>query len=202
MDRWTWIVIGSSPLARESYAAAKARFSEAQVITCNRGLSVEPDPDFFFLSDQGACDLWSADGKKTANRNGKTKTITLRRDPQAMKMRKVDDFDLVVREGFPFEPFQMSGIWCVEFAIRFGRARRVVLCGMDGYRKELGVTDYFPGAHRIEDNEGKGLELTSKVVHPLSDRIARKYPTVHFLQIGAPCYEINLPNWEVALPSP
>ena len=202
MDRWTWIVVGSSPLAREAYAKAKVRYPEAPVITCNRGLVIEPNPDFFFLSDMVACDLWAADGKMAANRNGKTKTVTLRRDPQAMKMRKVDDFDLVVREGHPFEPFQMSGLWCVEFAIRFGLARRVVLCGMDGYRKELGVTDYFPGAHRIPENEGKGKELTPKVVCPLSDRIARKYPTVHFLQIGDPCYAIDLPNWEVVSPSP
>ena len=122
MDRfadWTWIVLGCSPLAREAYATARRDFPGAPVITCNRGLQIEPNPDFFFLSDQLACKLF-AEGGKTASKRGKTKRITLRRDPQAMKMRTVDDFEIVYREGYPFEPFQTSGIWCVEYAIRVG----------------------------------------------------------------------------------
>ena len=198
----SWIVLGSSPLAREAYATAKRLEQFAPVITCNRGLGIEPDPDFFFLSDCAACQLFSREGKSASKRNSKTKCVTLRRDPQAMKMRTVDDFDLVVREGHPFEPFQLSGLWCVEFAIRFGNASQVILCGMDGYNPAVGLGDYAPGLESVNLNAGAGKDLTPSVVVPLSARIAAKYPQVNFLQIGAPCYRINKPNWDVVSPSP
>jgi hypothetical protein len=197
----TVIVLGSSPLAREAYATARRLYYDARVVTCNRGLEIEPNPDFFFLSDAGACVRWSGDGKAAAKR-GKTKTVTLRRDAAAMKMRTVDDFDLVVREGHPFEPFQMSGLWCLEFAIRFCGAGRVLICGCDGYRPTIGVGDYFPGATQIAESEGKGLYLTAKVIDPLTSRIVAKYPEVSFCLVGQPCYEIRSPNWEVIEPSP
>lgn len=193
----TYIVLGSSPLAPVAYATARARWPEAPVITTNRGLAIEPNPDFFFLSDSRACDLWAEDGRRAAARNKRTKCVTLRRDAQAMKTRRVENFDLVVREGFPFEPFQMSGLWCVEFAVRVGCAREVVICGCDGYRKQLGVTDYFPGAFRIVANEGLGKDLTSKCVEPLSNRLALKYPEVSFILLGGPCYEVPQENWTV-----
>jgi len=198
---WTWIVLGCSPLAREAYATARRDFPGAPVITCNRGLQVEPDPDFFFLSDQVACKLF-AEGGKLASKRGKTKRITLRRDPQAMKMRTVDDFEIVYREGYPFEPFQTSGIWCVEYAIRVGLARRVVLCGMDGYRPGCPGQDYFPGAYHYEPNDGLQKDLTKTVVEPLTNRIAAKYPEIEFIQVGEPCYQVNSPNWHVVPPRP
>lgn len=191
-----WVVIGSSPLAKESYAYARQSWPGARTVTCNRGLAIEPDPDFFFLSDSAACVAFSAAGK-TAAKRGKTKTVTLRRDAQAMKMRTVDDFDLVVREGHPFEPFQLSGLWCLEFAIRFGGASLVLLCGMDGYRPAVGVTDYFAGAQRIGDAEGLGKDLVRTVIIPLTDRLAGKYPEVQFRCVGQPCYQIERPNWQV-----
>lgn len=197
----TWIVLGSSHLACEAYATARRICYDAQVVTCNRGLELEPDPDFYFLSDQVACQLWAPAGK-LASKRGRTKTVTLRRDAQAMKMRMVDDFDLVVREGHPYEPFQMSGLWCVEFAIRFGGATRVLICGCDGYRAGIGVDDYFPGASRIADVEGLGKNLTAKVVDPLTNRIVAKYPHVSFYCIGDPCYLVERPNWTVLSPSP
>jgi len=164
-------------------------------------LQVEPDPDFFFLSDQVACKLF-AEGGKLASKRGKTKRITLRRDPQAMKMRTVDDFEIVYREGYPFEPFQTSGIWCVEYAIRVGLARRVVLCGMDGYRPGCPGQDYFPGAYHYEPNDGLQKDLTKTVVEPLTNRIAAKYPEIEFIQVGEPCYQVNSPNWHVVPPRP
>lgn len=196
---WTWIILGCSPLVREAYAMARRDFPGAPVITTNRGLQIEPDPDFYFLSDQIACKLWWEDAR-AASKRGKTKRITLRRDPQAMKMRTVDDFELVYREGHPFEPFQSSGLWCVEFAIRVGLARRVVLCGMDGYRHGCDGQDYFDGAHYYEPNDGLQKDLTRTVVDPLSNKIAAKYPQVEFLQVGEPCFTVNLPNWRVVQP--
>lgn len=195
-----WIVLGSSPLAREAYAAARLRSPEAVVVTCNRGLGIEPNPDFFFLSDCKACELFSRQGKEAAKRNGKTKCVTLRRDPQAMKMRTVDDFDLVVREGHPFEPFQLSGLWCLEFAVRVGCASRVYLCGMDGYNPSVGLGDYATGLPNTDLNVGAGKDLTPSVIVPLANRLAAKYPSVSFIQIGAPCYRVNNPNWAVVSP--
>lgn len=195
----TWIVLGSSPAARDAYAHARRLGDGASVITCNRGLEIEPDPDFFFLSDTTACRLWSAAGKAAAKR-GKTKTVTLRRCAQEMKMRTVDDFDLVVRAGHPFEPFQLSGLWCAEFAIRFGRAERVLLCGLDGYTQAPGRMDYFPGAYEVAGREDLGSDLTPTVVAPATARLVEKYPGVSFLCLGHPCYQIELPNWAVCTP--
>lgn len=193
----SWIVIGSSPRVTLTYQEAKRARPDARTITCNRGLSIEANPDFFFLSDATACQLWSGDGK-AASKRGKTKTVTLRRDPAAMKMRTVDDFDVVIREGHPFEPFQLSGCWCVEFAIRFGAATEVVLCGMDGYNPSVGVNDYFAGGPPGRpENDGVAKDMTSRVVEPLLDRIVAKYPEVSFVCVGKPWYQINRPNWRV-----
>jgi hypothetical protein len=197
----TVIVLGSSRLAREAYATARRMAPEARVITCNRGLEIEAHPDFYFLSDCTACQLFSRAGKQ-ASKTGKTLCVTLRRDAQAMKMRTVDDFDLVVREGHPFEPFQLSGIWCQEFAIRVVGAQRLILAGCDGYQPTVGLGDYFPGSTRIAESEGLGKDLTRTVIDPLMNRIVAKYPHVSFCLVGQPCYEICLPNWQVIAPSP
>lgn len=192
------VVIGSSQSARRGYDYARQRWADAPVVTCNRGLSIERDPDYYFLSDTLACQTWAADGHATSKRNGKTKLATLRRDLQAMKFRRVEDFDLLVREGHPFEPFQVSGLWCVEFAIRFLCANPVILCGMDGYSPTLGLADYFEGAHKFPDViPDAGKRTTERVIEPLSVRLACKYFDVRFIQIGAPCYQVNKPNWEV-----
>lgn len=190
------IVLGSSPLGPEAYRLARGVWPHGIVVTCNRGLRIEPQPDFYFLSDCKACQLWSRDGHQAA-KGGRTKCVTLRRDPQAMKMRTVDDFDIVVREGHPFEPFQLSGLWCVEFAIRVLYADIVVLCGMDGYRPDRGVTDYFAGADTLGASPDLGKNHTAKIVVPLTDKLASKYPDVLFLQIGEPCFTVNRPNWKV-----
>lgn len=199
----TWIVLGSSPLAREAYQWARFGHPTAPVVTCNRGIELESEPDFYFLSDAVACETW-ADRAKEVRRNNKTKLVTLRREPAAMKMRKVDDFDLVVREGHPYEPFQLSGMWCVEFAIRVGCASRVVLCGMDGYRGGLGAADYFPGSTVMPtQGEDRGPKLVKVACEPLAGKLASKYPQVNFFQIGTPCYRINRANWSIQeIPEP
>ncbi len=201
MQPSTWIVIGSSPTVLQTYPRARSRWGDAGTITCNRGLQVEPDPDFYFLSDQLACQLWAAKGKE-ASKRGKTKRVTLRRDPQAMKMRSVDDFEIVIREGHPFEPFQMSGLWCVEFAIRILGADQVVMCGLDGYRPGCEKQDYFAGADHYPPNDGLQQHLTAKNVEPLTNRIVAKYPDVTFLCLGAPWYEVAYPNWSVCTSLP
>lgn len=189
------IVLGSSPLVRQAYATARVDWPDALTVTCNRGLEIEPQPDFYFLSDCIACQMWSRNGKEAAKR-GKTKTVTLRRDPQAMKMRTVDDFDIVVREGHPFEPFQLSGLWCFEFAIRVLAAQQLVLCGMDGYRPAVGLTDYFDGAVQLPGAAGLGKNTLERVIQPLTDRLAAKYPAVFITIVGEPCY--NVPKgWTV-----
>lgn len=193
------IVLGSSPLVREAYATARAEWPDALTVTCNRGLDVEPQPNFYFLSDMTACRLWSAAGKAAAKR-GKTMTVTLRRDAQAMKMRTVEDFDLVVREGHPFEPFQLSGLWCFEFAIRVLAAQHVILCGMDGYRPAVGVIDYFPGAVQLPEAQGLGKDMLDSVIQPLTDRLAAKYPNVSVTIVGEPCFRVPA-NWSVRSPS-
>jgi hypothetical protein len=191
-----WIVLGSSPLARTAYQQAKARNDGVAVITANRGLQIEHDPDFYFLSDSKACELWAEDGRQ-ATKRGRTKTVTLRRDPHAMRERKVADFTLLVKEGPPFEPFQLSGLWCVEFAVQVGHASQVILCGMDGYDRSKGVGDYFAGSTRIPEFEGAGKDLTDSVVEPLTNRIVSKYPGVNFQCWGQPCYVVNRPNWVI-----
>jgi hypothetical protein len=196
MGNRTCIVLGSSPLGRAAYAVARRDYPDAPVITCNRGLQIEPNPDFYFLSDMVACELWAEDARQ-ASKRGKTQRVTLRRDPQAMKTRSVGDFEIVIREGHPYEPFQLSGWQCVEFAVRVVQARTVVLVGMDGYAHGCKTQDYFAGAYHHAPNDGLQKDLTRTVVEPLANRVVAKYPEVRFECRGEPCYSVKLPNWAV-----
>lgn len=188
------IVIGSSPSVRQGYPLARDRWPDALTVTCNRGLQIEPNPDFYFLSDMLACQLWAEDARQ-ASKRGKTQRVTLRRDPQAMKTRSVGDFEVVIREGHPYEPFQLSGWWCVEFAVRMLHARTVVLVGMDGYEPNCQNQDYFAGAYHHAPNDGLQKDLTRTVVEPLGRRVVTKYPQVSFVILGAPWYTINSKNF-------
>ena len=192
----TWIVIGSSPRVIEAYAIARQRWPNARTITTNKGLSVEPDPDYYFLFDLEGCQLWSREARQAAQR-GKTKTVTLKRDPDALKALTVDDFDIFVEEGPPYEPFQISGLWCLEFAIRYGSASHVVMVGMDGYSPTVGPSDYFDGSQRPPDDMARGRNHLINIVIPRTNTLVRKYPEVQFLCVGRPHYQIDQPNWRI-----
>jgi len=189
-----WIVLGSSPLAPRAYAKACEDAIERVVITCNRGLAIEPDPDFYFLADSTACLLF-ADDAKAASKRG-TICVTLQRAQMAMERRRVEWFPLIVRNGPPFEAFQMSGLWCIEFAIIVGKAQRVWLCGCDGYTAEYAEERYFEGARPFPD-QGPKRHHTTNIVQPVTQKLCRKYPAVEFRLYGEPHYAVEAANWEV-----
>ena len=112
--------------------------------------------------------------------------MTLKRDARAIADRGVDFFDEFVRNGTPWFDFQMSGLFCVEYACRHG-ASVVYLAGMCGYD---GKHDYWH-----TDVPEKNGDLTKRVVEPLTNKMAAKYPSVEFVSLGPTRYTVEADNW-------
>jgi hypothetical protein len=196
-----WIVLGSSPLARQSLAAAREDWPSANVITTNRGIELVETPDVFALIDANACKLWGSAAKAAAQRG--TLCVTLQRDGRAMLTRGIDWFPVRYRNGSPFELFAMSGPWCLEYALLIGKARLVIMCGMDGY-DPASPSDYFAGATpSIDDPERayrRNQTQTEQVIQPLTQRLVDKYPDADVRCYGHPRYVVRGKNWRVITP--
>lgn len=190
-----WIILGSSPNAQASYRKACADHVERVTITSNRGILIEPEPDFYFLSDRSACANWAGNAREADKRG--TCCVTLQRNDRALDARGIAWFPVKLRGGHPFEPFQLSGLACVEIAIRLGKARQVILCGMDGYDPERGIYDYFDGEEHSHKYKARGCDHTETIIEPVTNLLCRKYPSVDFLCYGAPRYAVTAPNWSV-----
>ena len=112
----------------------------------------------------------------------------------AINKRGLTFFDCFWREGLPFEPFRISGVWCMEFAIRVMGATQLELYGYDGYSSQ--ESNYFDGVNhsKPQDLDGK----TVNVIQPATQAIVSKYPHVEFVCRGfQPRYEITGDNWIV-----
>jgi hypothetical protein len=162
-------------------------------ITSNGGIFIVNNPTYYFLSDSTACKLYG-EHAKTAARMG-TQCVTLIRDHLPLKLRGIDWFPIMVQEGHPYEPFQLSGIWCAEHAARSG-ATRVVLVGMDGYDPDPQKQHYFfqstipdMGIHNIGHNR--------RIIHPKMNIVVPKYPEVQWVLYGEPMYSVEASNWTV-----
>lgn len=188
----TWIVLGSSPTAAEALARAKRAHRIDGLITCNRGILIEPRPSVYALIDHEACRLFASHGRE-ARKRGVT-CVTLERPPLQLVERGIEWIDVRIQEGQPWEPFQMTGLWCVEYAIRIGRALRVLLCGMEGYSEQPAVQDYFVDDFGVKP---KNYDITKTVIEPLTRTLVQKYSIVQFFAYGNLNYTVEAENWTV-----
>lgn len=173
-----WAVVGSSPNVRKHLEAISS-LSIRTWLTCNRGIELI-DPDLYFLSDIVAGQRW---GPIARRRN--VWTITLKRGDKAIAKRGLEWVHELVREGTPFESFQLSGLWCMEYAARRG-ADVVHLAGFEGYSD---------GDHYFDGSKAGTRELTDRIIEPTTQRIVEKYPSVLFVHHGRPNYRISAENW-------
>ena len=180
-----WIVLGSGPTASFTYSIVRGEFPHSPVITTNRGILIEYTPTMYFLSDTVACEKFSKLARVAQSRG--TECITLQRSPAVIQQRGISWFDTFIREGTPYEPFQMSGLWCVEHVVLERGAQHVIMCGFDGYD---GKNDYA-----TDSTCEKNGDLTKRVIEPLTESICRKYPGTLFECREKPRYEITADNW-------
>jgi hypothetical protein len=189
-----WLVLGSSPNAPWALRAARDEQRIDKLITCNGGILLEPKPDVYFLSDSGACQMYR-DHARRAGVAG-TRCVTLKRCESALKYREIDWFhEFVSIEPEGYEPFQLSGCFCVEYAAHNG-ADVVILCGMDGYDpKKLG-SDYFRADMRSLDRVTH-VNLTQKCILPITKKLVAKYPKITWICYGNPLYTVESDKWIV-----
>lgn len=187
-----WLALGSSPLAPSSLHAARSAHRVDKIITTNSGIKLVATPDVYFLSDSTACQKFNAQAR-AAHAAG-THCVTLSRHHAAMRQRGVEWFDEFVHNGPPFSQFQLSGLFCIEYACRNG-ASTVLLCGLDGYNDRSpdgGKTDYWDDTRR----ESNG-NLTAAIIQPMMPNIVGRYPGVEFVHYGSPRFKVEAKNWRV-----
>ena len=190
----SWIVLGAGPDAREMLRLARARYPHSQIITTNEGIELFADPDFpdvYVLNDQVASRTY-ADRAKAIQKRG-CRLVTLRRDPQAMRLRGVDHCD----EFLPFVSGRLhvpgsycgglSGLLCLQYALNHG-AKSVHLVGMNGYTGKRGG-DYFD--EHEPDNKGRKRAMhTESIIQPFTQSAVDVCPDVGFVFYGQLNYSV------------
>ncbi len=207
-----WIVLGSSPIAPLSFTLTRQFLGDNfhQVITCNAGIHICRDPDVYFAVDHLASQH-NREAAIAARKRSGTLLCTLHRVKAALEWRKVHDYDVHLKEGEGrpkkggYGRFRYSGPLCIEWACNHG-ARRVFLCGMDGYRPGRDAKDfsqcYFDHEERKKyqtKNYGPDWArmATRDIVAPATREIVEAWDDVQFILVGDPAYRIDAPNWQV-----
>lgn len=186
-----WIVCGSGPDAREMLAEARRRYPHARTITTNQGIELFPAPDrpdVYWLSDMHACQIYH-DQAMAAQARG-TRLVTMRREPRALRERRLDRFDQFVPggSGGAYNQFVrgaytagLSGLLCLSYAIHHG-ARQIHLVGMNGYTGQAGE-DYFAGHE--PGNPGPGRQShTAAIIEPFVQQAANGCPDIDYILYG------------------
>jgi len=195
-----WIVLGSSKEAARNYPFPGGADA---VITTNRGILLEPNPDYYGLFDSVATEVFVPTAYEAQSRG--VKLITLERNDTSQLRRKVTNFDIFLPNGCRgYEHFSLSGICCLEFAAK--RAEVVYLIGMEGYQKGKYQDQHFPHElppHDLEPAKKMWISraanmhgITRNVIEPKTQAIVDKYPQVEFVMVGSPNYTIVAPNWK------
>jgi len=194
-----WIVIGSSSSAPEWLPVVRARYPSATVITTNAsGLLFDPPdrPDYYFLSDHVACDLYGQLAQDLSARG--TRTITRKRALSAMKTRGVEWFDEFIQDdrevaGAVFQPGQysgpgLSGLFCMQYALNH-HACGVHLIGFEGYGDRA---HYWDRPAELAHN--KSTAYTEQYIRPFVQSAADTCPDVTFHFYGDLNYRISGEN--------
>lgn len=214
-----WIVIGTSPLARESLEWTRDHSMShwphlfPVTIGTNGAIRVCPQPDFYYAYDFVACDQYEAEAMMAAKRGTRIIGPKLRMPapvehalrygcPPNEKLVNTVRYHLPGAELEPtadYEPLQLSGMFILEYAAK--RASEVIMCGMDGYA-ERGEW-YAEGVYGHGQTRAKNI--TDTLIVPRVRRLLEKYPEVQFTCVGRPVYadRIDAQNWRVQwLPLP
>lgn len=187
-----WLVIGAAPSAPDGLQRARSGNAIDVIITTNGGIILEPTPNYYFISDTLACKIYQQPAREAAARG--TVCLTLLRDKRAMLERGVEWMQ-AIPGGHPYEPFQLSGLWCAEHACRSG-ATELMLVGMDGYHSDPMQPHYFFNCP-TPDLGVNVIGHTKKIIEPLTDKLVKKYPHVQWVLYGDPRFHLEAPNWKV-----
>jgi hypothetical protein len=179
-----WLCLGCSPQALENLSRVDGQYDIS--ITCNKGIELL-EPDYYFLWDTPSCELYAQRAKTLTG----TTRITMAQEAGLLKRRNIHWFDELVCNFKRYEPFQFSGLWCLEYACRHF-ADTVLMVGMDGYQYAGEHFNCFiPERHRRYNKAGLLLESCTRT-------IVNKYPDVSFRLYGNPTYSLVAENFCVA----
>ena len=184
----TWLVLGSSVSAPAEYERAKP-FADV-VITSNRGLKIEPNPDWYWCTDHIASQRYLP-MVEPALRNG-TKLITTELGIRVAKERgphlrslanTILEYPSVFNTNFEPGSYvngRASGSMILQFAAN-QQPDRILMVGMEGYISTPSrvVTEYFDG----ERGAGKCKQLM-ETYGPLVQSIIDQSPGIGFWFFG------------------
>lgn len=189
-----WLHIGTSPTVKETLPHVRQEFQFDKIMTCNRGLLLEPFPDVYLATDMKVGKLHEKDAR-TAQAKG-TRLVTLQRNEQSLIQRRMHFYDEFITEGrsdptrADWGMFRLTGPMCLEYACRNG-AKEIVMVGCDGYRGE--AQDYFDDCWR---DKRPGCEHRTQILHMAFGLVANCFDDVRFIRYGKPLRNVDARNWE------
>lgn len=180
----TWLVLGSSVSAPAEYERAKP-FADV-VITANRGLKIDPSPDWYWCTDHVASQRYLPMVEPEL-RNG-TKLITtelgIRQNPKLRELAHTV-LNYPIRFNTTFQPGEYvngraSGSMILQFAAN-QNPDRILMVGMEGYQStpKHVVVEYFDG----ERGAGK-CEKLMDTYGPLVQSVIDQSPGIEFRFFG------------------
>lgn len=180
----TWLVLGSSVSAPAEYERAKP-FADV-VITSNRGLKIEPNPDWYWCSDNVAFDRYRVLIEAAISNGTKllTNTIGVGASPPMGPMAHTifnypSGYDSNWQPG-TYVNGRASGSMSLQFAANH-EPDRILMVGMEGYKstpKRIEV-EYFDG----ESGAGKCKKLM-QTYGPLVQNVIDRSPGIEFWFFG------------------
>jgi hypothetical protein len=184
----TWLVLGSSVSAPAEYERAKP-FADV-IITSNRGLKIEPNPDWYWVSDHVAVDRYLPLIEPSLG--NKTKLVTndfaVRTRPQLKPLA-----DVILNYDYKYNcnwhpgryvNARASGGMILQFAANHD-ADRILMVGMSGYRSRPGhiEVEYFDGELGVIKCQG-----LMKTYGPLVQNVIDRSSGITFFFFGKPSY--------------
>lgn len=197
----TWIVLGSSISAPAMLGSAFTDYPDATFITTNAGIRLGGTrPDYYFLSDLGACKQYGEEAKRLQAEG--MKIVTLKRNQSALKSRGLDHADILLALNHTGRPLDFargeindcmfSGLFCTQFAIESG-AKLIAAVGHEGY--PLGEHDKsYWRADATDMKWTKRVCHTKKYIAPWWNKVVAMCDDIIFHFYGDLNYEIAGPN--------
>lgn len=157
-------------------------------MTTNAGIKTEQQPDFYYLNDHVACEMFMHEAR--AAQVGGTLLVTVKRSAAGLTLRHLHGADVMldcyhhpVSGQYPYERKRityhpLSGCMCVQFALSMG-AKRIDLYGFDGY------------------SDGGRLESKNQMQRDVVQAMVAACPEVEFVFHGQPRYAVDGPNVRV-----
>lgn len=189
----TWLVLGSSVSAPAEYERAKP-FADV-VITSNRGVKIEPNPDFYWCTDHVALQRYLPLIEPGMGNGTKLITseisISFAHRYGVPNLRSIADVILDYPRAFNtnFEPGsyvngRASGSMILQFAAN-QRPDRILMVGMEGYQSTASniQVEYFDG-----ERGGAKCKALMETYGPLVQSVIDQSPEIEFCFFGRPNY--------------